>query len=167
VMREAAAAEFARGLAAGVAERERVMVATSATALARARLDARHAELTARARALERVRAAAEAAFERVVNDPAYHARLAPELAQALTLIPPPAGVRCRPGLEGALTGAARALGHDAKALAIRADPSCGQGFVLAATDGSVAVDATLGARLQRAWPELSIEVLRLLEVAA
>ena len=166
-MSEAAEADFSRRLAEGVAERERTLAADAGRRLSEVRREARLAVLAARERVLGRVYAAAVAAFERVVRDPAYHARLGVELAQALALVPPPAVVRCRPGLEKVLAAAATHLGHGADALAITADASRGPGFVLTAADGSVTVDATLTARLQRAWPALAIEVLQALEAKA
>lgn len=160
-LREAAAAEHARGLERGVAERERALASASQARLAEARHQASEAVLAARARLLGRVRAAVELELERVAREPTYHTRLADELDGALALVPPPAVVRCPPALEPAMSAAVRALGGAPEALVIRPDPSCGAGFVLAAADGSVRVDATLSARLERAWPELSIELLR------
>lgn len=161
-LREAAAAEHARGLERGVAERERALASASRARLAEARHQASLGVLAARARLLARVRAAAERELERVAREAAYLARLADELTGALTLVPPPAVVCCPPALEPAMSAAVRALDGAPEALAIRPDPTCGAGFVLAAADGSVRVDATLTARLERAWPELSIELLGL-----
>lgn len=166
-MSEAAEADFSRRLAEGVAERERTLAEDAERRLSEVRREARRAVLAARERVLGRVYAAAEAAFERVVRNPAYHMRLEVELAQALALVPPPAVVRCPPGLAEVLAAAAAPLGHGPGALAVNADARCGPGFVLTAADGSVAVDATLTARLLRAWPELAIEVLRALEEEA
>ncbi|MGO8995568.1 MAG: V-type ATP synthase subunit E family protein [Polyangiaceae bacterium] len=115
-----------------------------------ARLDAEHA-------LLGRVLTRACALLDEMDLDPAYLSGLPERLEEALRFVQGHAArVRCRPLLAPAIRGA----------LAGRSDvnveevPAMSAGFSVVSQDGSVEVDDTLPARLQRLRPRLLIELL-------
>jgi len=125
--------------------------------LARARQQARAEELEARRALLGRVMARAKLLVDEVATTDAYREAVAGHCAEALSYLEGLAPVvRCPPALAAALAPvvAARA---DAT---LRPDDAMGPGLVAEAKDGSVFVDSTLLARLERLEARLAVELL-------
>ena len=121
--------------------------------LAEARRHARGARLAAQHALLERVFSRARALLPEVATSDEYLARLPQHFAEArrylegLRVV-----VRCPPGFQGRLPEEAE--------VAFVTDDAAGAGVVVSAADGSVFVDNTLAARLQRLEAKLSVELL-------
>jgi vacuolar-type H+-ATPase subunit E/Vma4 len=111
----------------------------------RAETEARvgHDALAARAAALERIFAAAEARLASLARHPGLGALLTATIGDGLTyLAPGPATVRCAATIVEPVRAALAAAGRiDA---VVRIDESVPIGVMLEADDGSVVVDATL-----------------------
>ena len=141
---------------------ERARRAAGELAVALASRAARARVLEARARAIERVFAAVTAELPAALASPGYLQALPERLAAARGCLgDTPAAVRCAPPLLPAI----RALAGSPP-LAVTADAAVGNGFVLAACDGSLAVDETLEARLTRRRAALVVEIARALDEA-
>lgn len=123
-----------------------------AEAARRARID----RLRAQHALVDRVLARACELFEGCEHDAEYLAALPRRVAEALACVDPPAVIRCRP----ALAGIVRSL------LADRHDVVCEEvtgmpvGITVRARDGSVEIDDTLPARLERARARLAIRIV-------
>lgn len=137
ILREARAGTERR-LAEAVARRERELRAGAQGAVEGARREAAREVLTARAEALARVFAKARELLVARVRDPALEPRWAHDATEALTYLGGADGVVRRPP-EAA-------------------------GVIVAAADGSVEVDGTVGALLARLEPQLAVEVAREME---
>lgn len=168
-------------LGAAKAEEERKALA----GLAAARSEARRLVLDARRRVADRVCAALEQRIESSASDSEYLARIPGELHAAAMLAPPGHGtVRVAPDLvtyveqtlskregptdgRGATARESRprvAAARRGLRLDVAADPDVASGFLLVAERGRVVVDASLGTRLNLAWPRLATRVLRELD---
>ena len=166
--RAAAAAErrdlerrYAERSAGVVDEHERRLQGDLARAVADAERGERRGELEARARARDRVFAAARRALPTAGTGPAYRASLPERLAAALTAIGDgAAALHCAPALAPVLAPLVR----DRAGLALEPDPAIGAGFLVRTADGHVAVDETLERRLAADADELSLVALRALE---
>jgi vacuolar-type H+-ATPase subunit E/Vma4 len=123
-------------------------------ALAQARRAARGARLTAQHALLARIFARAHALLPEVAGSAEYFALLPAHYAQArryvegLKVI-----VRCHPSTAIWLHGA------DSEATFIE-DPAAPPGVLVSAADGSVFIDNTLPARVQRLEAKLAVELL-------
>jgi len=129
------------------------------TALAQARRDAKQARLLAQHALLERVFSRARALLPELASTPAFLERLPGQLEEAQRYLEGvPVVVRAHPSILALLprTGAT-----------FVEDPSMPPGVVVSAADGSVFIDNTLPARLQRLAPRLGVELLASLEVTA
>jgi vacuolar-type H+-ATPase subunit E/Vma4 len=146
-----------------VADREAALRAVTEHAVTQARWHARAGVLGARQRLLDRVFAAARAALPSAVRDPAFLNRLPQDVAAARTYLgDAPITARCRPEMAAAV----RALAAGNGALTVVEDVGMGSGIRLVAADGSVEVDDTFEARLERGRPRLALAVLRRLAEA-
>lgn len=122
-----------------------------------ARRHARGARLRAELALLDRVLARAASLLDGAERDAAYVSALPRRLQDALRFVEPRESlVRCRPAMAVAVRDATAGR-HD---VAIEEVPAMAAGFTVAARDGSVEVDDTLPARLERARPRLLIELL-------
>jgi vacuolar-type H+-ATPase subunit E/Vma4 len=159
-IRHEAEAEAARRLAWTLAPHE-----------AKLRRAARHSIGAARHRAQERVLRERQALLDRVFDEAAsewgaiiasdtYQRSLAEQVKHALGYLCGPAVIECPPSLAPMLRSAIRARDD----VEVAVDPGVPPGFRVRAQDGSVQVDATLEARLERERPRLAIELLRRLE---
>ena len=125
--------------------------------VAAAREAARRDVLSARQRMLDRVFRAAEQRLAEVGRSEAYAARLGEDLAEARSYLGGmPAVVRCTPDLSARV----RAWIVGKEGLSVEEEQHAEPGVVLVAADGSVEVESTLTARLDRLRPLLSMEVL-------
>jgi vacuolar-type H+-ATPase subunit E/Vma4 len=137
ILREARAG-VERRLAEAVARREAELRAGAQGAIETARREAARDVLTARAEALARIFARARDILAERVRDPALEPHWSREAAEALTYVPGGNPVVRR--------------------------PPAAAGVVVAAADGSVEVDGTVGALLARLEPRLAVELARDLE---
>lgn len=129
------------------AERQAVADRALATASRRARADV----LTARAAMLERIRASLAGALPALLADPRVATGL---LAAALAACGDRAGtLRCAPAIAPVARAAAP------PAIRVEPDPAVATGAVIELANGT-AIDATLAALLEGAWPELACEAL-------
>ena len=161
--REKASAEAATLRAEAARRREEVereeLEAHRATAsqghereLARARAKARADRLAAEREVIDRVLGRALELIEEVGRSEGYARAVARQLQRALVFVDGVAvTVRARPELIDALKGVAPVL---------KADPELGWGVEVVADDGSVRIDETLKARLERLAPRLSVQIL-------
>lgn len=179
-LREDAAAQRAHVLSDAEAEASRVRRAASAAAarrraefmsritneaegaarrtLSRTRAEAMQSVLTARARFLERLRAALESRLCTAVQDPEYLASIASELRAGMERLPNGrVVVRASPGLARAMSEMIPTIASGAT---VESAPDVGTGFVLASGDGRLEVDATLDTRLSHVWPRLAAAAL-------
>lgn len=132
-------------------------------ALSAARGAARHRGLEARERLLNHVFDAAHALLPEAEGSERYRATLARDLAAALECFGDrPVVVTCSSALEGPL---GRQLASMERA-SVRADPGITAGFRVAAVDGSMHADGTLGARLVQRRARLAQAVLRRMDGA-
>ncbi len=157
-VRAAAEMVVARRRAEAVSVRERALRADAALHLALVRRRARGAVLDARHQLLERIRAAAR---ERIAAAEGEAGSLGLRLRAALAYHGDrPVEVRCAP----ALVDAVRAAVGDRAGTTVTPDPAASAPLVVRSADGTMEVDATLAALLERHWPELAVELLRELE---
>lgn len=157
-VRAAAEMVVARRRAEAVSVRERALRADAALQLALVRRRARGAVLDARHQLLERIRAAAR---ERIAAAEGEAGSLGLRLRAALAYHGDrPVEVRCAP----ALVDAVRAAVGDRAGTTVTPDPAASAPLVVRSADGTMEVDATLAALLERHWPELAVELLRELE---
>jgi vacuolar-type H+-ATPase subunit E/Vma4 len=162
-LRAASAARIAARRNAAVQARRRALRADDAGALAAATHEARAAVLTARERLVERVLAEARRLLPAALDAPEAGPVVERLVVEALAYVPHgEAVVRCSPGL----LERARAAAAGRSAVRVAADPDLPAGVLVRAADGSVAVDNTLGARLERLRPALAIEIVRGVEAA-
>lgn len=113
---------------------------------ARARANAR--VLAARGAFCDRVLARAEALLDAADRDEAYLGAVVAQTREALRFVEDRAvTVRCRPAIAERL--ALDSVGRDQR-VSIESDPACPAGVRIAATDGTVSIDDTLRARLER-----------------
>lgn len=125
------------------------------TRVAQAALAARRARLEARHEMLGRVRRAARSKLPGLLERPGLTAALVDAAVAA-------AGDRAaRLRCSQAVAGAAR---ERAGGLPVEVDPSCGSGAIVELADERGAVDATLEAFFDRAWPVLRIASLNLVD---
>ena len=125
--------------------------------LAQARHAARRDRLGAEHALLDRVMVRAGTLLLELESNEAYLSTIPERLAEALRFVEGRAArVRCRPTLAPALRG-----GLEGRAdVTIEELATMPPGFSVVATDGSVEVDDTLPARLERLRPRLLIELL-------
>ncbi len=141
------------GVAAELAARRALLAARLDGELAQARRRSRSERLVAEHAAIDRVLARARELVDEVGRTPEYAAAVARHATLALRYVEGLAPtVRVRPELAPALRGVAEKL---------ELDPALGVGVVVAAADGSVIVDETLGARLNRFSARLAMELKR------
>lgn len=151
-----------------------------------ARTEARRTVFQARQKLLGRIRSAAEERIDGGSEDDAYRSALPEEVAATLRRAPAGAiRIRAAAGLVDALRQAvaearrsrgsspgdradpgdgADATAGDAPTLEVVPDDEVGTGFLAVGDGGAVIVDATLSARLERAWPAEAMRVLKELE---
>lgn len=123
--------------------------------VARARRAAEERVLAARADLLGVVFERAAARLADIPGTPRYEAAAVQLLERALSFLPPTGmAVVCDPATARAVTPAAERAGAR-----IEARPGAPPGLVARASDGSVTVDATLAALLERLRPTLAMEV--------
>jgi len=124
--------------------------------LAQARSQARDATLSARRAFVDRVLGRAATMLDGAERDETYLSALAGQTAEVMRFVDDrPVSVRCRPALATRLSRAPGTL-----AAALEPDPQCPVGVILTARDGSVQIDDTLSARLQRLRGQLGPELL-------
>ena len=132
--------------------REAALRAEASREVGLARAEAARSVLEARHALLDRVFVAAASLLPGAVAGRDYVDRFPPELASALSCLPPGGGVvRCPAALAAKVTGAIR----------VDPDDSVGSGFVVGAADGSLTVDATLARQLERLRPALAAELIQ------
>ncbi|HEX9610455.1 MAG TPA: V-type ATP synthase subunit E [Gemmatimonadales bacterium] len=146
-----------------VTARQAELRAATERAIAEAQWRARAGVLEARQRLLDRVFAAARKELPGVARDPAFLDRLPRDLAAARAYVGDArVTARCRPEIAAAV----RALAATNGAVTVVEDETAGTGVRLMAADGSVEVDDTLEARLERWLPRLALAVMRRLAEA-
>lgn len=138
--------------------RERELRAAAQVALADARRAGRGTVLEARLRLLDRVFTAARALFPEATVGEAYRAALPQHVAAALQSIGDVAAVLHCPER---LVPHIRAVVARQKHVSVESEPRVAAGFRLTAADGTVAVDDTLDARLERLKPRLALAVIQ------
>lgn len=119
-------------------------------------MDARHELLgRVRDRALELTAEATDA--------DTYRSRLRERIRDARSCLPEDADVvlRCSPSLEKPIREALAGVDGDVR---VEVGPEVEAGFRATTPGGAVTADATLGRRLERDWPELTMGVLEELE---
>ena len=158
-LREAADAARTARREATLRARELELRAGVARELEVARRAATRRVLEARARALDRIRRAAEARLAGRAGDPALLPRLRAELADGLGYLGE--GPVVIEASEALLPDLRRAMNGRPEVTFVAGTTG---GLVLRAADGSLVVDASLETRLDRAWPALSIELVRRME---
>jgi len=152
----AAAAKTARELADVRASRRAERRRGHARDEARARRQARGAELAARHARLDRVFARVRELLPGVESSSGYGPAVAAHAAEALSFLgDAPARLRCGAAAAPALASIAAARASTTLAV----DPAAGSGVIAESIDGAVVVDNTLWARFERLRPELSIEL--------
>lgn len=139
-----------------------------------ARTEARRTVFQARQKLLGRIRSAAEERIDRGSEDDLYRSALPEEVEAALQRAPAGAiQVRAASGLVDALREAVRGAwpengegpgATDTPALEVVSDDEVGTGFLAVGAEGAVVVDATLSARLERAWPAEAMRLLKELD---
>jgi len=128
------------------------------SALASARQHAVERVLRARAALLDRVFATAEASLREAEQSARYREGLTRRLDEALRyLTGRDAIVRCRPELAKAM----RPIVGRFDGVRVSVDRDAAPGFAIDAADGSLSIDETLPARLERMRPSLAIEILQ------
>ncbi len=126
--------------------------------VSRSRAEAAAAQLAARDRLLNRVRAALDVRIGKAGTDAAYLGSLARELSEGLRRLPEGRVlVRARPELLDAIASAL--AGNDR--VDLEASPDLGAGFTASVPTEGVELDGTLVTRLEHAWPLLAVGVLR------
>jgi len=161
---EAATEEAVASLTAHHLERERsTRLAAYQVELALARREAHARELEARRALIERVLARARAHIPTAAASPAYAEALPGHVDDALSFLE---GLEPRVRCQAAFAPALEAVidRHPGARLVI--DESVGPGVIAEAADGSVSVDNTLAARLDRACSRLAMALSRRLNDA-
>lgn len=125
--------------------------------LSAARQQARGAELSARHAFLDRIRARANALASSAAAEEALCRRLPGLLEEALHYT---AGLRVQVMVPPALSARLQELVRGRADVQVTESPTAAPGIRVLALDGSVEVDNTLASRLDRAWPQLAIELL-------
>lgn len=125
------------------------------------RHEAMRAVLLAKTRVVDRVMAGAKALLPAAARGKVYGSALADELGQALAFVGEEnAVVQCPDDLAPVVREALRA----ASTVVVESTNNAGSGFVAIGDGGTVRVDGTLEARLDRLAPTLAIEILAKLE---
>lgn len=156
-VREEAEAELKRSRTRALDEVRAEERAEARKKVVEARTEARHIVFQARHDLLRRIRSATEERIDGGADDEAYRSALPDEVDAVLRRAPAGAmRVRAAPGLVEALRDALSEARTE-----IVADDDVGTGFVAVGAEGAVIIDATLSARLERAWPA---EAMRLLQ---
>ena len=143
-----------------LAERRAALQVDAAAEVASVRREARAEVLAARARAVELVFARARERLADCADDPGWLGATLGDLDAALACVAGAKVVRCRPAHAPELDRRLRAHPD----VTLERDPGVGAGFVVAAADGSVTVDATLAARLEGDRTRLAIVAVRVIE---
>jgi vacuolar-type H+-ATPase subunit E/Vma4 len=160
-LRAEAAARVEHRCAEAVAAREAELKASADVARARAQRTAAVRVVQARDAFLERIFHATDDALTRALESPEYASAPGALAAEALEYLSGvPVVVRCRRSLADKVRAAVR----EAPEVSVVPDDTVPPGVVVEATDGSVIVDNTVGARLRRMRPSLAIEVLEHVE---
>ncbi|HEX6106359.1 MAG TPA: V-type ATP synthase subunit E [Gemmatimonadales bacterium] len=158
-LRRESAAEGDRLRGVALHARETELRADAARRLEAARREATRQVLEARAAALGAIRARAEERLAAGAGDPAWLPRLRRDLAEGLRYLD---AVPVVVEADAALLGELRAAGGGRE---LRFEAATGHhGLVLRSADGALTVDASLEARLERAWPALAMDLVRRLE---
>jgi vacuolar-type H+-ATPase subunit E/Vma4 len=159
-MVEEAERELDRRVASRIDAREREWRRAAARRLSESRLGAAARVLTAREEFLRAVFARAAARLGEISASPRYATAARALFERALSFLPP-AGVEvvCDPLTARAIAPAAGEAGAS-----VEARPDAAPGLLARATDGSVSIDATLGALLDRLRPALAMEIVARLE---
>lgn len=153
----AAARAVADTAAAASSHRRAEREAVSQRELAAARREARAAELVARRALLERILVRARDLLPAAARSPRYRETLPSHVKQALAYVEGlPVEVRCPAELEPVVASVIEGRAD----VALVTDESAGPGVVVRATNGSVAIDNTLAARLARLESRLSVELM-------
>jgi vacuolar-type H+-ATPase subunit E/Vma4 len=156
-IRADAAARVRRRCDAALATRDAELRAATDAQRAMARRQTRAQMLQARDAFLDRVFAAVTARLPNILEAPSRADALRRLVQEAAGYFPStPAVIRCRRALADRLNGAGPSLG----AMSVVPDESVSEGVVVAAVDGSLAVDNTLIGRLRWLRPILSIELV-------
>jgi vacuolar-type H+-ATPase subunit E/Vma4 len=130
-------------------------------AVAEAELQQRGAMLAARARMLDRVRAAAAVLAAGYLDGADGDGLLVLVVGEAVRYLgDAPAVLRCRPALAERVRAAAAAL----PGIRVETDAAAGGGVRAESADGAVVIDCTLPGLLAAVWPALRIEVVRRVE---
>lgn len=152
-----AAERVERRCAEAIASREAELKATTEVARVRAQRAAAVRVVQARDVFLERVFRTTEDALARALDSPDYATAPGGLVAEALAYVSGiPVVVRCRTSLAEKV----RVAVQHSPDVSVVPDDTVPPGVLVEATDGSVIVDNTVGARLRRMRPSLSIEVL-------
>lgn len=131
--------------ATALREQGRVVGEETERAVADAVRTQRHGELAARARARDRVFAAARERLKAAAGESAYRTTVPDRFAAAVAVIgDEPAEVRCSPDLAATLGRLAQGREH----LQVVSDPTLAGGFTIRSRDGRVEVDEVLEHRL-------------------
>jgi vacuolar-type H+-ATPase subunit E/Vma4 len=139
-------------LAARRGERRARLARELAVVRRRARLE----ELVAKRALIDRVLARVGELLETAETNPAYLATLARQVDDALRYVSDrPSVVRCRPSLASVVRAAV--AGRDGVVCVEQED--AGVGFAIHARDGSVDIDETLAARLERSKKRLAVRL--------
>lgn len=156
-LRAEAIARVEHRCAEAIATREAELRAAAEVARARAQQAAAVRVVEARDSCLERIFRATEDSLARALDSPDYATAPGALATEALAYLSGVAVVvRCRTPLVDKV----RAAVPDSPDVAVVPDDTVAPGVVVEASDGSVIVDNTVGARLRRMRPWLSIEVL-------
>lgn len=147
-----------------LAEAEASIRASLEKDLLEARRSARTRTLEVRRLLLDRILTRAHARVQSALGEEAYRARLRSGVAEALRYIDGPVVLECDVAVESGVAAALQELGIGKREVSVRSAPESTGGFRALSTDERVIVDATLGDRLDRMRPDLTIELLRHVE---
>lgn len=143
--------------AEAIATREAELKAAADVARARAQRAAAVGMVQARDACLERIFRATDDALARALDSPDYATAPGGLATEALVYVSGvPVVVRCRTSFVQTV----RAVVQPWRDVVVMPDDTVAPGVLVEARDGSVIVDNTVGARLRRMRPLLSIEVL-------
>jgi vacuolar-type H+-ATPase subunit E/Vma4 len=157
----AAEAEAAVRRTEYLAQKERECWAEVQVVLVAARREASRAVLTAQARLLDQIFAAAAGRLSAAMKTKAFRIALPAHVREALAYIDGLSVViRCPSAIADAVL-AATAGGDNVR---VEVDDGSPPGVVVSSTDGSVSIDNTLPARITRLRPDLAVEIMKGIE---
>jgi vacuolar-type H+-ATPase subunit E/Vma4 len=163
-LRAEAEALVERRCADAIATREAELKASAEMERARAQRVTAVRVVQSRDACLDRVFNEAASALESALDAPGNAAAPAALATEALAFFSGvPVVVRCRTSLVGRV----RAVLHAPGEASVMPDDTLAPGVIVEAVDGSVIVDNTVGARLRRLRPSLSIELMQRIEATS